>query len=250
MKSGPVQKMSLLNFVCLSLCFLISLADGRNDAAVHHRYTRQFGSLNCSLSVFTKKLEGFPTDPVTGEHTCRGSTVNFTQISPQDYVARKEEVFALLSNICEDNCLPSVVDMVDTCLPTYRTSLGRACADNGIYPCWQAPIANNGTGVAAVCYPLVASNFAGSCTTECKAALTDIRSTQGCCVNNVFNTTVFGPQLAQLQVANGQLWDFCSVPRVSFCPLPSAFSVGAGMIHLPGFSQVILTLIFLAFILC
>lgn len=52
-----------------------------------------------------------------------------------------------------------------------------------------------------------------------------IRSTLGCCVNNVFNTSVFGSVLEGLQVANGRLWDTCGVNRTYFCPLPTVFDI-------------------------
>lgn len=178
--------------------------------------------LTCSPADLTVKLESFPLDAATGEPLCKRSTVGFTLISPEDYVDQQDEVFQHLQQICSEDCLPSVVDLVDDCFPSFRTPLGLACASNGIFPCWEGPVRNNGSTLASYCLPIVESNFA-SCPENCKRSIEEIRASHGCCVNNVFNTSVFGTVLEQLQVANGQLWDVCEVDRVSFCSLPEVF---------------------------
>ena len=172
--------------------------------------------LACDLDVFSPLLANLPED-----NGCRPSTLAFAQINPEDYVERQEEVFGALQVICGGQCLPFVVDLVDVCFPSFQVALGQACASNGRFPCWQGPTINNGTGVASDCFT---SLMSGQCEEDCQSSIEDIRMTLGCCVNNAFNTTVFGQDLAMLQVANGQLWDSCGVDRINFCPLPDAFN--------------------------
>ena len=194
----------------LVLSFILSLAVANN-------VKRQLSpGLACDLDVFTPLLENLPED-----NGCKPFTLAFSQINPEDYVERQEEVFGALQVICGGQCLPFVVDLVDACFPSFQVALRQACASNGVFQCWQGPIVNNGTGVAFDCMDSVLS---GQCSENCQSSIADIRTTLGCCVNNVFNTTtVFGRDLAMLQVANGQLWDSCGVDRINFCPLPNAF---------------------------
>lgn len=181
---------------------------------------RQLPETGCSLTELTEKLQGF-------EEGCRSSTVGFTLIDPEDYVERQEEVFAALQVVCSPDCFVSVSDLVLACYPSFRIPLGQACGSNGAIPCWQGPIINNGTELALNCESTISSNFE-TCSDDCQESITEIRSTLGCCVNNVFNTTVFGSELADLQVANGRLWDVCDIERIDFCPLPDAFVTDVG----------------------
>lgn len=104
--------------------------------------------LTCSPGDLTVKLESFPLDAATGQPLCKRSTIGFTLISPENYVDQQDEVFQHLQQICSENCLPSVVDLVDDCYPSFRTPLGLACASNGIFPCWEGPVRNNGSTLA------------------------------------------------------------------------------------------------------
>lgn len=199
--------LSLLALLCVSAC---------TSASVPSIFRRQLPvGLTCGASDLSTGLAGLPT-------TCRESLTAFVAIRPEQYVTRQAEVFQAIQVICSSECLPPVVDLVDICLPPYRTSLGQACASNGLFQCWQGPIINNGTDVNIDCYDTLTSN--DTCPEECQDSIMTIRDDLGCCVNNVFNTTVFGPALAQLRVANGTLWDACGVDRVLFCPVPEVLS--------------------------
>ncbi len=190
---------------------------------------RQLDSLNCSYPVLTEVLASFPLDePTSGESICRESTVNFTVIPSTEYVTRQAEVFRLLSVMCADECLPSVVNLVDKCAQSFRIPLGRACARNNDFQCWQGAIFNNGTGVFEDCSPFFYDDET-VCPEYCKESIEEIRASHDCCVNNVFNTTVFGAELASLQVANGTLWDVCMVERIQFCPFPAAFDTDSAL---------------------
>ncbi len=179
--------------------------------------------LTCDLTTLSNLLASFPVDEMSGQSVCRESATGFALIEPEDYVERQDDVFRFLREICDPDCLPYVVDLVDACYKSSRMSLAQACASNGNgnIQCWQGPILNNGTEVAFNCFST--TNLGQQCTEDCRSSINTIRSTLGCCVNNVFNTTVFGSELAQLQVASGQLWDACGVERVDFCPQPDAF---------------------------
>lgn len=195
-------------------------------------YRRQLPDLSCSAPELLVKLESFPVDEMSGESSCKQAALNFTQIDPEEYIERRGEVFAALEEICSDDCLPYVLDLVDSCLPAFRTSLGQACASNGRFACWQGPIYNNGTGVPINC--LATLRGVEACSDYCREAIVDVRDSLECCVNNVFNTTVFGTGLSMLQVANGRLWDACRVERLSFCPLPESFSTESSMLDPTG----------------
>ncbi len=179
--------------------------------------------LTCNLTTFSNSLASFPVDEMSGQSVCRESTTGFALINPEDYVERQDDVFRFLREICDPDCLPYVVDLVDVCYKSFRMPLAQACASNGNIQCWRGPILNDGTEVAFNCYNTTV--LGQQCTEDCQSSINTIRSTLSCCVNNVFNTTVFGSELAQLQVASGQLWDACGVERINFCPQPDEFAM-------------------------
>ena len=179
---------------------------------------RQLSPGACELPEFSTLLEEM-------EPRCRESALTFAFIDPEDYVERQEEVFASLSIMCDQSCILSVANLVVSCFPSFRDSLALACGDNGRFPCWRGPIINNGTDVAFQCYETVAGE--APCPDYCRDSINEIRDTLGCCVNNVYNTTVFGSDLADLEVANSRLWDSCNINTLNFCPFPDAFTTEA-----------------------
>lgn len=209
-------KMGTPAYLLVALAFVTSAA-----ASVTKR---QLLPEACELPELLAKLEEF-------EPQCRESSITFTTIDPEDYVERQEEVYTALGVICNQSCLPSVADLVLSCFPSFRDSLALACGFNGRFACWQGPILNNGTDVAFNCYPTAVEG--APCSDDCRDSINEIRDTLGCCVNNVYNTTIFGSDLANLQVANGQLWDACNIDRLDFCPFPDAFvtEASAGVVR-------------------
>lgn len=225
-----VETMSpqVLLFVLLSLCSVVCSAN---------IFPRQLDAVECPLQDFTDLLEGFPTP-------CRTALSGFISISPEEYVERQEEVYDALGQMCQEGCLSFVADLVVSCVPSFRIPLAQACGSNGRFQCWQGPILNNGTGVNAACYPdLLGGLLDDACSDMCRDSIVDIRGSHGCCVNNVFNTTVFGSQLAELDVANGALWDACGVERLAFCPMPEAFGTESDAAIRPLASVAIITAI-------
>ncbi len=197
---------------CLLLVVLIS------SILANDRHKRQLSGLTCKLPVFTEKIEATPVNPATGERTCWDSALNFTLIKPDDYAERRVEVFNLLRTICNDVCLPSIADLVKTCYASYQTGLSLACGSYGSLQCWQLPTVNTGESAYIDCY-----NTTETCPDDCESELRELVQLGGCCVNNVFNTTTFGSDLAGLQVASSNLWESCGMVPISFCPTPSAF---------------------------
>lgn len=170
--------------------------------------------LSCSTIELTDKLATFPQNP----SLCSSAATNFAAIPADQYLERQDDVLAALRQICSEECLPHVVGLVDLCYPAFREPLGIACASNSQIQCWQGPAVNNGTGVLGSCAPVLQGQ---RCEESCQQAITDIRRDLGCCVNNIFNTTVFS--LEELQVASPQLWEACGVAQVPFCPVPEIF---------------------------
>ena len=185
-------------------------------------------------------------DEMSDESWCKDSTLSFTQISPDEYVERSSEVFAALNDICDEECLPYVVRLVDACYSSFRSSLELACSRNDVYQCWYGPVVNNGTGVFYDCYPTLVEGQ--PCSDYCRYSVEEIRTQLGCCVNNVFNTSAFGNDLRSLQVANDNLWGACGVERVPFCDLPEVFATPSPTEGAPKLGAAMAIVLLLAFV--
>jgi len=206
-------------FYALAVLALLSFAAG------NERYRRQLPTPDCPLPEFTQKIEATPVDQATGSRLCWYSALNFTQIPATSYVEEQERVFSLLQKICSDECLPSIADLVNSCFRAYQAPLTLACASSGTLQCWQLPVINTGEDASSACYDNnnTVTTAATTCPQDCETELTELVSMGGCCVNNVFNTTVFGPELQGLGVTRNGLWEMCGMAKIQFCPVPPAF---------------------------
>lgn len=81
--------------------------------------------LSCSLLQLSVQLA---TVPDTEMNPCRSTITNFVQIPTDEYVERQDEVLTALQRICNEECLPHVLNLVDICYPSFRETLRLACA--------------------------------------------------------------------------------------------------------------------------
>ena len=221
-KSG--SKEAFFGSMCVSYfkIVIVLLAVETILTTTSERHKRQL--LGYSDLVLQEKIDSTPADPKTKGKLCWERTSNFIRINPLEYAQRQEQVFRLLSTICSDLCLPSIADLVNACFQTYQEHLSLACGSNGQIQCWQLPRNNTGESVATACYE---HNETAACPEDCKDELMNLVELGGCCVNNVFNTSIFGPQLEEFSVADNMLWETCDMDRVSFCPTPQALDAAA-----------------------
>ena len=136
---------------------------------------------------------------------------------------------ALRVGFCDPTCSPSYLDFISTCFGFQGPSLVEYyvlhCGTNNGVACYSllqnvdadinAPL--NGTCASALVDP-------STCTTQCTAAVRNVRNTFGCCVNNLFNTTYFrlADPVATLAVSY-EFWDECGVETIGYCPVDPVF---------------------------
>ena len=78
------------------------------------------------------------------------------------------------------------------------------------------------------CYRFYTSN---TCPTECKLALLDMKTTHGCCVNNLNATKPSEENGIEALVTRYDLWATCDVETPGYCSFPSDVSVYDDLTH-------------------
>ncbi len=132
------------------------------------------------------------------------------------------EGFSALKSLCKRRCGRILTTFTDTCgFPFLGQRFRTVCASNDEDLCLSLSQENNGSLILALCglTPTV------SCSAECRDALEEFRSNLGCCVQTLFNSSVFGLDL--LPIASHQLWSVCGVESVELCADP----FGGGTAH-------------------
>ena len=147
-----------------------------------------------------------------------------------------DEIMSFYNATCEPECIKALVDFGDKCnidIQVNKLSLRYDCAenDNGVR-CYHLAVNSNG-----VMYDVYANcmDMSTTCSAACRRAIVAFRDTHGCCVNALYNSTLFeNDELLQntvfytkrMGVANYSLWSSCGVETPGHCDVPRELSGG------------------------
>ena len=174
------------------------------------------GELHCEEAEYRRMLEEITLVPQINS-LCVESITGIIKYEPEEFMDNLNEILRYLCFLCDNTCLPYVADIVNYCLINLKPTLNLACASGGRFKCWAIPIFNNGSKIHEACYSAVEES---TCSEDCRDKLIRIYSNHGCCVDNVFNTTLFGSELIRLGIASRDLWKKCNIQTMSPCPAP------------------------------
>ena len=182
------------------------------------------GELMCNESTYNMMLEDIPLDSGSNHSKCRHSIKELVKLTPDDFARNHSSVAKYFTTICNpEGCLAYAGRIVKNCLTKLKPLLSLACATNGVYQCWTVPSFYNDSTAQELCFSDGNDTY-DNCSRACKDELLRISNSQGCCLSNVFNSTLFGSQLAQTVLSNDTVWDICEVERQSFCSVPELIS--------------------------
>lgn len=181
---------------------------------------------------------------------CTDQMLAIVQVT--DFVGEAPTVFRALPVICESECLAYVHNVSMKCLPSQVERLGLACGKNEEQQfCYDTVQRDNGTRVQMQCFPerfipnsvrtrqtateqpattntSTTTATPPTCDDGCRRTLEIFRRLHGCCISNVFNSSVFG--LLQFGLANYTLWSGCGVETVmANCSSPFAEEINPTM---------------------
>ena len=162
-----------------------------------------------------------------------------------------DEITSFYNATCQPECIKALVDFGDKCnidIQVNKLSLSYDCAqnDNGVW-CYHLALNRND-----VMYNVYANciDMSTICTAACRSAIVAFRDTHGCCVNALYNSTVFeNDELLQntvfytkmMGVANYSLWSSCGVETPGHCAVPRELSGGTPAVPGATFLGVTLT---------
>lgn len=145
-----------------------------------------------------------------------------------------DEVTGYYDTVCQTECVQSLKSFGERCrvdIEDDLLSLGYNCAknDDGV-SCYSLAINSNEVmyNVYRNCWDMNTT-----CTQECHRAIATFRDTHGCCVNTLYNSTVFDVDdvlsktifyTKMMGVANYSLWTSCGVETLGYCDRPGELS--------------------------
>jgi len=176
----------------------------------------KLSELACENEDYQRMLSFISSRPGINAH-CIESVTGIIQHEPEEFIHNLTDILRYFCFICDDTCMPFVSDLIHDCIPELIPLLRLACASNGRYLCWVVPYLDNGSLAHDACYNY---NVESLCPNNCKYEILQLKTNHGCCVHNIFNTTLFGSTFLKLQVASQALWNNCQLQAVDPCPVP------------------------------
>ncbi len=173
--------------------------------------------LHCEATEYRRMIDKLTYAKGMNVH-CINSLMGITGLDPEEYVDNLDDVLRYFCFLCDDTCLPYVSDIVYFCLKNLLPNLRLACGYNGIYKCWATPYISNGSVASNSCYKTSGPN--SHCPQECFTAISEMYNSHGCCMYNIFNTTLFGSTYIKLGLMNHTLLKSCSLDGPQACPVP------------------------------
>ena len=145
-----------------------------------------------------------------------------------------DEVTGYYDTICQTECMQALKSFGERCtvdVEDHLVSMGYDCAKNedGV-SCYSLAIDSNDImyDVYRNCW-----DTSATCTQACRGAIMTFRDTHGCCVNSLYNSTVFAVDevlnnaifyTKAMGVANYSLWSSCGVETLGHCDKPRELS--------------------------
>ena len=170
-----------------------------------------------------------------------------------------DEITSYYNVTCEPECIRALVGLGEKCnvdIQVNKLSLSYDCAqnDNGVW-CYHLAVNHND-----VMYDVYAKciDVNETCTAACRSAIVVFRETHGCCVNALYNSTVFeNDELLQntvfytktMGVANYSLWSRCGVETLGHCDAPRELSGGTPVASIASLFGVFLTIMNVLFLI-
>ena len=176
--------------------------------------------VECEASEYNEELQMIPLDSGSSQSRCKQSIEELTKIYPDNFLTNKSLFLHIFHVICNtEGCFPLLSSLLKKCHTKLKPTLNLACATNGEFQCWSVLSFEDGKRAQELCY---STDISGedTCSMACKNEIVRVADTSGCCFNNIFNSSLFGSQLLDLEIANGSLWDKCKVDRLNYCSFP------------------------------
>ena len=141
------------------------------------------------------------------------STLSYTPSGAVETSCTRTEVNARLATIpCSPAYLEPRLDLAIDCGFPSNEEPALACEedDDGVI-CFAYTVNSSVLAILAQ-VDLNCIEGADTCTEACRTAVVSLRENVGCCVNNLFNTSLY-----QIYVASYELWSLCEVETIEFC---------------------------------